>query len=104
MNLENFGKNYKPYFPKLFRSTHHLLLVDEVGGLHDQVHQLVCVVTPGVEVFQGVLLWHIDVAFRTLSATLEVALSHLLLCEVDNSLKPVGLRRNCSRHNLDSKY
>ena len=39
----------------VFRQTHHLLLVDEVGGLHDQVHQLVCVVTPGVQVFQGVL-------------------------------------------------
>ena len=33
----------------------HLLLVDQVGGLHHQVHQLVCVVTPCVKVFQGVL-------------------------------------------------
>merc|ERR1712192_33116 len=55
----------------------HLLLVDEVGSLHDQVHQLVCVVAPGVQVFQGVLL----------------------LCEVDNSLEPVSFGRHCSRHN-----
>merc|ERR1712192_25220 len=55
----------------------HLLLVDEVGCLHDQVHQLVCVVTPGVQVFQRVLL----------------------LCEVNNSLKPVSFCRHCSRNN-----
>merc|ERR1712192_49672 len=59
------------------RFVNHLLLVDEVGGFHDQVHQLVCVVTPSVQVFQGVLL----------------------LCEVNNSLKPVSFGGHCSPHN-----
>ena len=40
------------------RWSHHLLLVDEVGGLHHQVHQLVSVVTPGVQIFQGILHRH----------------------------------------------
>ena len=34
---------------------HHLLLVDEVSGPHDQVHQLVRVPAPLVQVLQRVL-------------------------------------------------
>ena len=33
----------------------HLLLVDQVGGLHHEVHQLVGVAAPGVESLQGIL-------------------------------------------------
>ena len=33
----------------------HLLLVDQVGGLHHQVHQLVGVAAPGVQGLQGIL-------------------------------------------------
>ena len=35
--------------------TDHLLLVDEVSGLHDEVHQLVRVPAPLVQVLQRIL-------------------------------------------------
>ena len=35
----------------------HLLLVDQVGRLHHEVHQLVRVAAPGVESLQGILTW-----------------------------------------------
>ena len=36
-------------------SKYHLFLVDEVDGLHNQLHELVCVGAPLVQVLQGVL-------------------------------------------------
>ena len=36
-------------------SKYHLFLVDEVGGLHHQLHELVGVGAPLVQVLQGVL-------------------------------------------------
>ena len=35
----------------------HLLLVDQVGRLHHEVHQLVRVAAPGVESLKGILTW-----------------------------------------------
>ncbi len=61
--------------------TDHLLLVDEVSGLHDEVHQLVRVPAPLVQVLQRILTYgrsHVFKGFH-LATTLAPAFNTMHL-------------------------